>query len=470
MRGGGTSHGLCFALGRPSDFVQKINHVRFDPVNGGPSGLRTRAQEQESPEFLSLRRLAAVLAGPKMLAFLWIVAVLHLGFVFTQLPPHARGLDFSIYYVAADAAHRGINPYTADLIAIGDRLGVEVRPLPHIAETPFLLLCFQPLTLLGPVGAYWTWFGVNVAALVAVMILLLRSVGPGAGALGGLMLLYPPLVENFMWAQTQIVILLMLALMLYWLERGDDAPAGLILAAAGAMRAYPLAMVGYLALRQRWRALLFTVAGLAVIGVATLCFFGWNICFGFVRGALFAIEYQFAAVPKDISISGFVSRIFWYSMGPNLPLSIEVVRHCLIIAADLAIVTLTVRATLASIGARSFSLWIATAIMVSPLAWLHYLVLMFILFAQLAIAANRGECSNRAAWAIVASYLSVGALNKLMDLTPSNMMLFLWIGECYFIPLMLAYLSAYWLATDIAPSTLSDMETFTSSALETARA
>lgn len=405
-----------------------------------------------------------------MLAFLWIVAVLHLGFVFTELPRHAKGLDFSIYYVAADAAHRGINPYTADLISIGDKLGVEVRPLPHIAETPFLLLCFQPLTLLGPVGAYWTWFGINIAALVAAMILLMRSVGPGAATLGGVMLLYPPLVENFMWAQTQIVILLMLALMLYWLERGDDAAAGLILAAAGAMRAYPLAMAGYLLLRQRWRALVFMVAGLTLIGFATLLFFGWSICFSFVRGALFAIEYQFAAVPKDISISGFVSRIFWYSMGPRLPFSIELLRHLLIVAADLAILALTVRATLASSGTRAFSLWIATAIMLSPLAWLHYLVLMFILFAQLAIGANRNECSTRAGWAIVASYLSIGALNKLMDLTPSNEMLFLWIGECYFLPLMLAYLSAYWLTTDIVASALPDTETLTPTVLGSARA
>jgi hypothetical protein len=88
--------------------------------------------------------------------------------------------------------------------------------------------------------------------------------------------------------------------------------------------------------------------------------------------------------------------------------------------------------------------------MLSPTAWVHYLVLMLIPFAQMAIAADRGRANHRAIWMAVASFL-------LISLSTSGRTAFgphprgglpIMIAECSFGSLMMAYLSAYWFASD----------------------
>lgn len=91
-----------------------------------------------------------------------------------------------------------------------------------------------------------------------------------------------------------------------------------------------------------------------------------------------------------------------------------------------------------------------TSILLSPIARVHYMVLIFILFAQLAIAANQGRCSERAIWATIASYVVLKVPNDLLEIARHrhSPVLFFRIGELYFLALVLAYLSAYWLTVD----------------------
>jgi hypothetical protein len=88
------------------------------------------------------------------------------------------------------------------------------------------------------------------------------------------------------------------------------------------------------------------------------------------------------------------------------------------------------------------------------------MVLVFIGFAQLAIAANQGRCSQRAIWAMITSYLLLKLPKDLLEIVRQrhSPILFFGIGELYFVTLLLAYMSAYWLAVDstAAPADLAD--------------
>jgi glycosyl transferase family 87 len=409
-----------------------------------------RNEESRAPDRL-LSRLWVLASTPLVLAIVWVGTIAHLTSVVSGLPARANQTDFSVYYTSALIMREGGNPYTADIAPAARRLDLDVGPLVRDDSVPFFLLCFEPLTKLSPGRAYSVWIGISGAALVAAMILLLHGLGGRALLLAPLMLLYQPVADHFAYARTEILILLMFVLMMRWLERGHDAAAGLILALAGALRIFPLLMGGYLLLTRRWRALWYLAIGLAVLGVVTVAALGPVRCISFVEGAVFSSQYQFAAMFLDIALSAFVSRLFWYPLGPNLAHTANLVRVAAIAVAELGVLGLTVQATLQSRDkARAFPLWVVSSVLLSPIAWVHYMVLLLIVFAQIAATAKARRCSDRAIWAMVASYLLLKLPNDLLEIARRHhsRAFFFGVGEIYFVTLVLAYLSAYWLALD----------------------
>jgi hypothetical protein len=87
---------------------------------------------------------------------------------------------------------------------------------------------------------------------------------------------------------------------------------------------------------------------------------------------------------------------------------------------------------------RIFSLWVASAVFLLPVAWDYDLTLMLIPFSQLAIVAARAEASRRALAMAVLSY----ALLVWWEYVALSA------NEFGFFAMLTAYLSAYWLAVD----------------------
>lgn len=103
---------------------------------------------------------------------------------------------------------------------------------------------------------------------------------------------------------------------------------------------------------------------------------------------------------------------------------------------------------------RAFSLWVVTSVMLSPTAWLHYLVLILIPLIQMAVAASRGRINNRANWMAVASFLLVALSTRgraAFGPLPHGA-LPLAVAECSFPCLAMIYVSAYWFAADEVPN------------------
>ena len=403
---------------------------------------------------------------PAILAVIWICALLVLIGTLTKMPGQWHRRDFSNYYESAWALRHGIDPYSTNLTPIGEQLGLETNWLVHASETPPYLLCFEPFTWLRPRIAFWIWTAINFSALAIAMYLLLAHrrglTARTALLLAGLMLMSAPVNLNFYWGQSQLIVLALMVAAMRAMERDRDGAAGLLIAAGALLRAYPLLLVGYFVLRRKWRAVIFAMTGIAAGGFATVAILGLSQTLSFLHGALWLTDYRVVNRVDDLSLGPFVSRMFWAitDTAPGSP--VDWVRRAAIATADVVVLGLTIRATLADASQRDpdwriYSLWIATAIMLTPVGWHHYLVLLAIPFVQMVASAAQGRSVSRAIWMAALAYLlsaiSLRAFSRFMLPPPTAFQLAFpglarALEETSFIALLTGYIAAYWFATD----------------------
>jgi hypothetical protein len=411
-------------------------------------------------------RIAIAMRQPAILTVIWICALLVLIGTLTKMPGQWHRRDFSNYYESAWAMRHGIDPYSTNLTPIGGQLGLETNWLVHASETPPFLLCFEPLTRMRPPVAFWIWIAINFSALAIAMYLLLvsrRSLsGRTALLLAGLMLMSAPVNLNFYWGQSQLIVLALMVAAMRAMERNRDGTAGLLIAAAALLRAYPLLLIGYFVIRRKCRAVIFATAGIAAGGFATVAILGLSQTLSFVHGALWLTDYRVVNRVDDLSLGPFVSRMFWSLTGTAPGSSVDWVRRAAMALADGVVLGLTIRATTADASRRDpdwriYSLWIATAVMLTPVGWHHYLVLLAIPFVQMVASAAEGRSSSRGIWMAALAYLlsaiSLRAFSRLMVPPPTAFQLAVpclarAIEETSFLALLTGYIAAYWFATD----------------------
>jgi hypothetical protein len=237
---------------------------------------------------VSIEGLALALTRPIPVAILCAAALLKAYLVFSILPTRVKDWDFDLFYVAALALGENQNPYTVDYKALAARLGIAVTPDWESPDTPMLLLCFEPLTKLPMNEAFWIWTSLNLVALTVTLFMLLRpsttGLSPPMGlTIAAMTILYDPVAMNFEYAQRQIVILLLLVIAMRAMELDYDWPAGIALAVAGSLSAFPVLLIVYLALAVRWRTVRCAVISLVAVGIMTIVMVGAP-CVDFVRG------------------------------------------------------------------------------------------------------------------------------------------------------------------------------------------
>jgi Glycosyltransferase family 87 len=394
------------------------------------------------------------------IALLWLIASLWALAMFLDAHTRVKRWDFSHYYLSALAMRQGANPYRIRLDSMPEAKGMELKQIDHASYPPSFLLCFEPLTLMSPVRAYWTWFGINIGALALALGMLLggkREIGfYSAGTLVALAILYSPLSYHIRFAQTQIVILLCLVLMMRALARGNDPLAGLTLAFAGLIKVFPLAMAGYLIVERRWGALRWMAAGLAIGGCLTLGLVGVGRSFSFFGQARFLTDQYWYDLETNVSLSANISKVFWYLCGDSLGWGLNLLRHGIIATLEVWVLWLTVKATAirAQLGrdldSRGFALWVVAMITLAPTAWFHYLVLLYIPFAQIAIASLDMRTSRRVRIMAIASYvctvlgtLALGVLGQASAVQFASIL-----RDSLIVPLVMAYIATYWLVCD----------------------
>jgi hypothetical protein len=215
---------------------------------------------------------ASALTRPWALALLWAVVVAHLVRFTFRLPPSFS--DFNHFYVASLSVRLGSNAYVAKYDELARSLGLDIGFNNISNQPPTFVLCFEPLTRLGPRAAYWIWIGFSLASFAFALALLLTtetSLAPRQMLLlCALTILYPPLFENLYFGNTQTVILLLVVVAMRCSRHNWVSGAGLSFATATALKAYPWILAFYLVCRRQWRTLLWMASGCALIGGLTL--------------------------------------------------------------------------------------------------------------------------------------------------------------------------------------------------------
>jgi alpha-1,2-mannosyltransferase len=393
---------------------------------------------------------------------LWAAVAIGVLIMIRAIPGRATKWDYSVYYSAALAMREGMNPYAADLTPLAHSLGFELGKINHATDPPTFVMCFVPLTLLAPRTGFYVWTAINTLAFLLALVLLFRwTSGLGRDAaltIAALTILFPPIADHLVWGQNKMLVLLMFVLMLRWMERGRDAAAGLILAFATLLRAFPLLLVGYLILMKRWRAVAYTMVGLAVGGLVTVALVGMDRSFSFLLAPGYLTQQWAQALPSNIALGPSVLRIFWYFFGVPLGTTLQWASRATSLVAELALLAFTVKATIARPSTddpdgRVFILWMVTAILVSPTSWFYYLVLLAIPMVRLSAAAVNYRTSGRTLWAGVATYtlawlyfIAVDMRSPELALHPNTLVWRLGASPVG----LLAYLSLYWFATDSA--------------------
>ncbi|MGH7933222.1 MAG: glycosyltransferase family 87 protein [Candidatus Binataceae bacterium] len=398
-----------------------------------------------------------------LLPLLWASVVFQVVAMSVTIRKRADRKDFAIYYLSGMQLNRGLPLYQTEFAPLATKLGMDTGGIDHATDPPSFIALFAPLSRLPLKTSVMVWTAINFACLVLSLILL---IGPGSGlspwaawTFAALVFWYPPVVDHFYYGQNKIILLAMLVLMMHWMRRRRDAWAGLMLALACLTRLFPLLMAGYLILERRWRVLAYTVIGIIAGGLLTVAVCGIPSTLAFSRGVSLLTGFSTPRV-QDIAMAGFISRLFWRVCGAQPGAALDLLRHAAIAAADIAVVLLVIRASLTTTAGadrdwRIFSLWAAAAIVLSPVAWPHYMVIFIIPFAQMAVAASDGRASRRA---IVMALTSCALITLWMlygtQFARPKEPWFGWaLSECGFFAMFTGFVAAYWFAMD-APDAL----------------
>ena len=379
---------------------------------------------------------------------IFAIAIVKLVLLYLQLWRHFDAEDFSVYYSSVRLMRLGIDPYRFNIIPFAHHLGLNTRNS-QATDPPTFLMLIRPLALLPVHQAYWVWQAINLMALAGSVYLLAAPRYSGLNSnvaivIAGFALLYLPVNNHITLGQSKLILLLLLAVMMRCMESGRDAAAGFALSLAGLLRFFPLLLMLYLLVQRRWRVLVYTIAGLAAGGLVTLGYFGIHYLLTFSSSLGFLMIKFWCLHPMNVSINGFVSKIFWRAGIQN-----ESIVRIAVASADLAVVYFAIAATKANRQDHdwaAFSLWVIAAVMLSPIAWFHDMVLLLLPLAQIASAAQHGAAGMRVIRLAAASFI-LAEIASIAEDAPRYAAM---IGDLQFLSVLLLFAAAYWFNFDRA--------------------
>jgi alpha-1,2-mannosyltransferase len=307
--------------------------------------------------------------------------------------------DFGKFYYSAQAFldHR-------DMYAPSPATDLQFAEAPELRllnmNPPHFHLIVLPLARLAPERAITIWLAVNLAALVAALLVISRELrvewtparfvftSAGTVAFAG--------TQSF-FATGQLSLLLLLAVTLCWIaaRRGRWTAAAVVLGACASVKPFLLVFLPYLVLTRRFRAAAILVATTAVSFGLGLAVFGadayrsWYRALG--ESGNWAWEFM------NASVYGFFTRVFDVApaMAP-LVVAPALVKAWVVPAVLIGLATFLACRPARDAGQaedvdRPFGLLLAAAQLMSPLGWIYY---MWLPAGPVAAVAMRSRASR----------------------------------------------------------------------------
>jgi hypothetical protein len=272
--------------------------------------------------------------------------------------------DFDVFLQAGKAVREGESPYVDPDVVIS-----EGQPAPYVYP-PVLVILVVPLTLLPETVAGSSAPGVLFTlALIACTVGALLALGVADWRCYPVALLWPVTLESIEYGAIGPILALLVAL--GWRYRDRALSGGASMGAAVVLKVFLWPLVVWLTATRRWHG-----AGVAVGTAAGLALVSWA-AIGF-RGL---VDYpsllrRLAELEAESSYSAFALL-----RTADVP---ELVARALVIAACVALLVLAWRAARAPASdreesdRRSLTLALAAGFVLTPILWLHYLVLLVV--------------------------------------------------------------------------------------------
>jgi hypothetical protein len=306
-------------------------------------------------------------------------------------------IDFTRDYVAARARLDGVSVHDQDAgNAYAATIGaprVVLLGAPYYVHPPTAAFVVTPLAPLGFAGAARAWLALSLAALAALAFVLAsvitRSERPSPATLGLVFLLlalWPPVLHNLAKGQWSILLAALIALGWRALERGHARAAGALLGVAASLKATPVLLLGYLALRHRRAAgaMALTLAGVVLASAAAFGLEPWREWVANARPNALAWQTWTA---NTASLGGLFARLFTGSAFARPVAEVPVAAQALTLGTAALLVAGAVgasRRAQPSADHALFALWAAVAVVVNPLGWTHTTVMALLPLALVA--------------------------------------------------------------------------------------
>lgn len=352
---------------------------------------------------------------PHLAAALLVLLLVLLGGYLLLLSSVARlsiVWDFTIYYGSARHFWEGESLYAEVPV---DAFGIPPEDLALARDTlhanlspPPAMLLMAPLGLWAYPTAYVIWSIVSILCGLAAILCLGFALEPEEGritrtiVLAILLFAYFPTFANVQLGQVALVLLLLLSIVWVAARKGRDAVAGIALGLALTLKLFAALLVLYFLVRRRWKLVAWSAATLLLTTVAGLLVFGPASFRQYLR-ALETVTWY--ASNWNASLVGFFTRILGGS--ENVPfLDMPALAYALSYGLSLlGIVALVWLAwprdgeLLPAISDVGFGLALALMILVSPLGWVYYLLLMLIAMV------GAWRVSGPYKWALVGAWI-----------------------------------------------------------------
>ena len=258
------------------------------------------------------------------------------------------------------------------------------------AHPPASVLLVYPFAWLGYQNAFFVWTLTSFAALAIALWLIVRHLDIQLSASSvlpcvAMLLLCYPFRSQVNQGQFNLLILLLVTLVWVAARSGCSRCAGVALGVATVVKLFPGLLFLYFVLQREWKVVTFGAATVAAIAVFMAMAFPATTLHTYLVEVLPSLN-QWQSHASNISLIGFWSKLF--DPIPGGPIAILPVWHSHVLArvggllscgaALAATIVVILQARKRSDLDLAFGLLVTTTLLVSPLTWEHYLVLLIL--------------------------------------------------------------------------------------------
>lgn len=297
----------------------------------------------------------------------WVAGIRHEG-----IAMRLERADSTADLLVTKAFWSGLDPYQ-DVYDLSDHFSIDyVNPVPRgeaeliHPRTPGSFILMGPLALLTPSGALVAMIVAGWVSVALGTVLLARqeSLGPllvvaavAYGALSG------PAIWSHAFGTQSTLLWGCLAVFVVAYHRRMWVLAGVVLAIAGTLKLFPLALIPLLVWRRRWKAVVACVGTLVLLNGTALM--ASEVSIGSALQGVLSSSANWFDLPSNISLAGWLGRNTEQVWVPTLVLGSVVV---------LAGISIMAIRRMQPIVAVPFLLTVA--LIASPLTWPHYILLL----------------------------------------------------------------------------------------------